>query len=463
MSYQIHSYDQINDISDRDQFNDYPADNEQYFLFNGQGLTPQGDEIDLNVNINNSFNFNNNNIFEHSNNMDNFMDNGNSAAPVRRENDNSISNNNFIPNNIDNEKDLNESNILFHDELKNFIDKSDNEEKSLNNHFLNNDFSCFNPNFLDNDKDVPNALNDHDNDINYVDNENEGEKENIEIERITPFPGMNENSESIININEAPINNNILDLSDTQNTNAASLSNSANSQNNQNSLVISSQYQLVSPNIQKSSSTFDPDKAENENESLTKGNDNKKEKKDYKTKKKKEKKEKKDKKEKKGFLRKFKPDSLRKKIKARLHKKLRDIINKKLIESGSIMIFELFPQPFITNVNVMHNKAYLKLTMRTLLKMVFGNKPKDREKVKTNLKVLEYLDSHYEIRHCSGVDQFLNSKYEDVITEYINGKYFDEDVNKLHEEGESKEYINKYIFIGKHWNEFYNNNGKIYR
>ncbi len=451
MSYQIHSYYPINDLSDKDQFNDYPADNEQYFLFNGP--TPQGDENDLNININNSFNFNinNNNILDHSNNMDNFMDNGNSAAPVRRENDNSISNNNnFIPNNIDNEKDLNESNILFHDELKNFIDKSENEEKNLNNHFLNNDFSCFNPNFLDNDKDVPNALIDHDNDINYLDNENEGERENIEIERITPFPGMNENSENIINIMEAPINNNILNLSYSQNTNAASLSNSFNSQKNQNSLIISSQSQLETPNVQKSSSTFDPDKVANENVSLTKGNDNKKETKDYKTKKKKE------------SLRKFKPDSLRKKIKARLHKKLRDIINQKLKECGSKMLFDLFPQPFITNVNVMHNKAYLKLTMRTLLKMIFGNKPKDREKVKTNLKVLEYLDSHDKIRHCSGVDKFLNSTYEDVITEYINGKYFEEDVNKLYGEGESKEYINKYIFIGKHWIEFYNN-GKIYR
>ena len=85
MSYQIHSYYPINDLSDKDQFNDYPADNEQYFLFNGP--TPQGDENDLNININNSFNFNinNNNILDHSNNMDNFMDNGNSAAPVRRE------------------------------------------------------------------------------------------------------------------------------------------------------------------------------------------------------------------------------------------------------------------------------------------------------------------------------------------------------------------------------------------
>jgi len=291
---------------------------------------------------------------------------------------------------------------------------------------------------------------DHDNDINYLDNEKEGGKENIEIERITPFPDMNENSENIINIMEAPINNNILNLSSSQNTNAASLSNSGYSQNNQNSLIISSQSQLETPNIQKSSSTFDPDKAANEKVSLTKGKDNKKETKDYKTKKKKE------------SLRKFKPDSLRKKIKARLHKKLRDIINQKLKECGSKMLFDLFPQPFITNVNVVHNKAYLKLTMRTLLKMIFGNKPKDREKVKTNLKVLEYLDSHDKIRHCSGVDKFLNSTYEDVITEYINGKYFEEDVNKLYGEGESKEYINKYIFIGKHWIEFYNN-GKIYR
>ena len=52
MSYQIHSYDIINDLNDRDQFNDYPVDNEQYFLFNGQDPTPQGNEIDPNTTIN---------------------------------------------------------------------------------------------------------------------------------------------------------------------------------------------------------------------------------------------------------------------------------------------------------------------------------------------------------------------------------------------------------------------------
>ena len=102
---------------------------------------------------------------------------------------------------------------------------------------------------------------------------------------------------------------------------------------------------------------------------------NKTEKKDEKTKKKK-------------YIRRFKPDSLRKKIKARLHKKLRDILNNNLKECGSKMLFDYLPQPFITNVNVIENKAYLKLTMRTLFKMVFGNKSKDKEKVKTNSKEL---------------------------------------------------------------------------
>ena len=62
------------------------------------------------------------------------------------------------------------------------------------------------------------------------------------------------------------------------------------------------------------------------------------------------------------------------------------------------MFFDYFPQPFITNINVNDNKYYLKLTMRTLFKMVFGNKAKDKEKVDTNLKVIKYLDSNDKIR-----------------------------------------------------------------
>jgi hypothetical protein len=165
--------------------------------------------------------------------------------------------------------------------------------------------------------------------------------------------------------------------------------------------------------------------------------------------------------QKKKYSRKNKPDSLRKKIKSRMHKNLKDIINKRLKECGSIMFFDYFPQPFITNVNVVQNKAYLKLTMRTLFKMAFGNKTKDKEKMETNLQVLNYLDSNDSIRIKSGLDIFLNSTYEDIIQKYINGKIFQKDIEKLYEEGESEEYINKYRFLGKHWIDFYENDGKI--
>ena len=460
MSFQINNYyeeiNNINDINDRDQYNECLIDNEQ-------GPTPQGDELDNNFNINNSF-FNNNNInsnYEHSNNnIDNLMDNEYSAAPIplrRREVDISLNNNNvLIENNINNEKDLanSDDNNIFQNEIKNIVENFDNDKP-----LIHNDFSCFNPNFLDNDKDKTFFLileeNENINNINNSNNniiaDEENNNININIERITPYPGMNENNNpQNINIMDAPVNNNLSYSSSSQNTNAASLSGISNSDN---SLIMSSQFQIFSNNnIENNSNTFDPDKQKynnkKENLMITKTKTKKNETLSDKNKKKKK------------YLRKFKPDSLRKKIKARLHKKLKEIINKNLKECGSKMFFDYFPQPFITNVNVMHNKAYLKLTMRTLFKMVFGNKTKDKEKVATNLKVLNYLDSNDKIRIKSGVDIFLNSTYEDIIQKYINGKLFDEDVRKLYMQGETKEYIDKYIFIGKHWVEFYKNDGK---
>ena len=460
MSFQINNYyeeiNNINDINDRDQYNECLIDNEQ-------GPTPQGDELDNNFNINNSF-FNNNNInsnYEHSNNnIDNLMDNEYSAAPIplrRREVDISLNNNNvLIENNINNEKDLanSDDNNIFQNEIKNIVENFDNDKP-----LIHNDFSCFNPNFLDNDKDKTFFLileeNENINNINNINNNIIADEEknniNINIERITPYPGMNENNNpQNMNIMDAPVNNNLSNSSSSQNTNAASLSGISNSDN---SLIMSSQFQIFSNNNnENNSNTFNPDKQKynnkKENLMITKTKTKKNETLSDKNKKKKK------------YLRKFKPDSLRKKIKARLHKKLKEIINKNLKECGSKMFFDYFPQPFITNVNVMHNKAYLKLTMRTLFKMVFGNKTKDKEKVATNLKVLNYLDSNDKIRIKSGVDIFLNSTYEDIIQKYINGKLFDEDVRKLYMQGETKEYIDKYIFIGKHWVEFYKNDGK---
>ena len=500
MSYHINYInEQNNDLNERDQFNDGQIDNEQYFLFKGQGVTPQGDENDVNMNNSILNNINNNSAFDHSlniinyngvfehsiNNIDNFMDNEYSAAPVplkRMEADisfnNNLLNNNIIDKidniekndnninnieNIDNDinNNLNASKNIFQDEIKNIEENINNDDKYLNKPFAHNDFSCFNPNFIDNEKDISNCLLiEDDNNIISLNNQKDEEKNNninnIYVEKITSFPGMKESNNFInqlnpensqnINIMDAPTNN-ILSNSSSQNTNASSLSVSYNNSLNKNNSLISSKIKN-SNGLENIVNTFDPGKNRKENFTTKTKMKNKTEKKDEKTKKKK-------------YIRRFKPDSLRKKIKARLHKKLRDILNNNLKECGSKMLFDYLPQPFITNVNVIENKAYLKLTMRTLFKMVFGNKSKDKEKVKTNSKVLNYLDSHDEIRVKSGVDDFLNSTYEDVIRKYILGNLFEEDVKKLYMEGESKEYIEKYNFIGKHWIEFYNNNGKI--
>ena len=448
MSYQINnSCEQMNDIYNRDQFNDCQLDNAPYSLFNAQGFTPTGDEIDMN--INNSFSNLNADLDHPNNNMDNliaenFIDNEYSAPPVLirkhlSEEDNSI-NNILIVDNIDNKKNINESNNSFQNE-----DIIENEEKYLNPPLANKDFLNLNQNYLDSERDTHNYFiieenyklnNENNNEINEMKN---NEINNIEI--ITPNPDINEENNVENKIENQ--NNNLSNSSSSQNTNLISnLSSSNYPAARHNSIIISSQTFEPSKNKDSNENSNDASKTENNiNDTggkLTKNIT-----------------------QRKKYLRRNKPDSLRKKIKSRMHKNLKEILNKRLRACGSIMFFDYFPQPFITNVNVVKNKAYLNLTMRKLFKMVFGNKTKDKEKVKTNVKVLNYLDSNDEIRIKSGLDIFLKSTYKDIIQEYINGKIFEKDIEKLYREGESEEYINKYRFIGKHWIEFYLNNGKI--
>ena len=448
MSYQLNdSYEQMNDMNNREQFNDYQIDNEQYSLFNAQGCTPMGDEIDMN--INNSF-YNLNADLDHPNyyidniNQEN-LDNEYSAPPVslRRHNPEEDNFNNFLnEDNIDIRRDLNAnmSNNLYQNE-----EILENEEKDLNPPLANTYFFNANQSYLDSEKDLHNYCIIEDNyNLNNENNNEMHEVKNNDIiysERVTPNPDLNEDIIVANNVNIP--NNNLSNSSSSQNTNlSSSLSNSNYPAASQNSIIISCQ-------------TFEPaknkDSSENMNlETKTVNNINDTSGKLTKTNS-----------QKKKYSRKYKPDSLRKKIKSRMHKNLKDIINRKLKECGSIMFFDYFPQPFITNVNVVQNKAYLKLTMRNLFKMAFGNKTKDKEKMKTNLQVLNYLDSNDTIRIKSGLDIFLNSTYEDIVREYINGKVFQKDVEKLYQEGESEEYINKYRFIGKHWIDFYENDGKI--
>ena len=157
------------------------------------------------------------------------------------------------------------------------------------------------------------------------------------------------------------------------------------------------------------------------------------------------------------IYRKLKPDSLRKKIKARFHKKLRQIINIQLKEAGSKYFFDNLPQCFITNINIGFNKPLLNITMRELFQKTFGFKAKDREKIEYNIKVLKYIEDNPDIKNNSKIDEFLDNTYKVIITKYLGGNYLLEDIERLKKEGEKDDYINRYSFIALHWVEFYEN------
>ena len=158
-----------------------------------------------------------------------------------------------------------------------------------------------------------------------------------------------------------------------------------------------------------------------------------------------------------SIYRKLKPDSLRKKIKARLHKKLTKIINEKLKTAGSKCFFDMLPQSFITNINIGFNKPLLNITMRELFQKTFGFKSKDKEKIDYNIRIMKYIEDNPDINNNSDVSDFLDSKYSEIIREYLDGDYLQEDIERLRDENEGEEYINRYNFIALHWIEFYEN------
>ena len=157
------------------------------------------------------------------------------------------------------------------------------------------------------------------------------------------------------------------------------------------------------------------------------------------------------------LVRKLKPDSLRKKIKARFHKKIGLIINTKLKECGSKFLFGLLPQPFITNINIEFNRPLLNITMRELFQKTFGFKAKDREKINYNIQVIKYLEKNPHINNNECINKFLDSTYEEIIQKYMSGKYLLEDIERLKKEGENVDYINRYTFIAMNWIDFYKN------
>ena len=149
--------------------------------------------------------------------------------------------------------------------------------------------------------------------------------------------------------------------------------------------------------------------------------------------------------------RKFKPDDIRKKIKARFHKALKNIINTKLKKVGSKKLFELFPQNFITNITIKLNNQAFDLTFEELIKKDYFSEDKakkkktDIDKFTKNLGVLNYLEENPEICKKSEFEKIKNMKYIELLNAYFLSMEFEDSIKDLNDKNEKIDYIEAYL------------------
>ena len=162
--------------------------------------------------------------------------------------------------------------------------------------------------------------------------------------------------------------------------------------------------------------------------------------------------------------RKFKPDDIRKKIKARFHKTIKNIINENLKKAGSKELFDFLPQCFIGNVSKKTNSKCFELTYKELLstnflvelhKEDYRNSKVDQNKYKKNISVLNYLENNPDICKRSGFDLIKDRKYKDILKIYFTSAQFENSLIKLKAEKESPEYIQEYINKARNYVSFY--------
>ncbi len=162
--------------------------------------------------------------------------------------------------------------------------------------------------------------------------------------------------------------------------------------------------------------------------------------------------------------RKFKPDDIRKKIKARFHKTLKNIINENLKQSGSNEFFDLLPQSFVSNISRAKNNQVLNLKYREILEKDFSEelndskqKKIDHSKFEKNMKVLKYLDDNPDISKKSGFSAISCLTYKDILNEYFTSEEFQNSIKKLVEQKENTMYIEEYIEKSQKYIEFFEN------
>ena len=167
-------------------------------------------------------------------------------------------------------------------------------------------------------------------------------------------------------------------------------------------------------------------------------------------------------KKKKKKPRKFKPDDIRKKIKAKFHKIFKNVINSKLKKAGAKKMFDFIPQCFITNISINLNKEAFGLTYEELIGKDYSSKNKERnadyEKYNKNLDVLNYLNQNPKIKKLSDFDKISKMKYEDILKAYFASFEFEQTILELFQKKEKIDYIEEYVSKALTYVNFFINN-----
>ena len=163
--------------------------------------------------------------------------------------------------------------------------------------------------------------------------------------------------------------------------------------------------------------------------------------------------------------RKYKPDTIIKKIKSRFHKILKNIINTNLKKAGSKKLFYFLPLCFVANISKKINVKYFDLTYKDLLLNDFTtelnktndykNKEIDRIRCIKNREVVDYLEKNQIISEKSGFDKLKEMKYKDILNNYFISKEFEDSLNAIRNEKEEKEYLQSYIYQAKNYIKFF--------
>lgn len=172
---------------------------------------------------------------------------------------------------------------------------------------------------------------------------------------------------------------------------------------------------------------------------------------------------KKDKKE-----RRYKPDDVRKKVKARFHKVLKNVINIRLKKASSKRLFDFLPQYFVADITIKLNRTALNLTYDEIVRNDFSSlitkqeKSKvDIEKYNRNLDVLNYLDYHPEICNISKYSIIRKMKLKKILKAYFSSKEFEETIIDLHNKKEKKEYIEQYVNKSMQYIHYFSKKAKM--